>query len=271
MKRPGRGIAMQSVTARRIALLGATALTLAAIAGTAPARAADLPAPTPGYYPPVMPPALYDWTGFYFGGHVGADLLSDTFSQSAPGTFGFAGNANLGPVGLVGGAHAGVNVEFHPWVIGAEVSWSGTTLTGNGSVLTTTPGATERETSAPFWFASATGRAGYAANDLLIYAKAGFGEARVSYTEDILIGGATNFTQNLNATRSGFTGGIGVEYGLTEHFSARLEYDLYYFGTKDLNFTALTPVSIRSNLNVLTFGIDYRFDWAGGGPVAAKY
>jgi len=42
---------------------------------TAPAvQAADMPVPAPAYYPPV-PPAIYDWTGIYVGGHIGGGIL----------------------------------------------------------------------------------------------------------------------------------------------------------------------------------------------------
>ena len=84
--------------------------------------AADLPVPAPGYYPPVLPPALYDWTGIYFGGHVGAGLLSDSFSHgddsAAHGDPHL--HATLGPAGMIGGGQAGVNFEFAPWVVGVE-------------------------------------------------------------------------------------------------------------------------------------------------------
>ena len=63
--------------------------------------------------------------------------------------------------------------------------------------------------------------------------------------------------------RTGFTAGAGLEYGLTENWSAKLEYDFYDFGSKTYQFTQ-TPVSISSTLNTLIFGLNYRFNWAGG-------
>jgi opacity protein-like surface antigen len=53
---------------------------------------------------------------------------------------------------------------------------------------------------------------------------------------------------------------VGLEYGLTENLSAKFEYDFLDFGTKTYNFTA-TPVSIRSDLSMLTLGLNYRFNW----------
>ncbi len=52
--------------------------------------------------------------------------------------------------------------------------------------------SSERFTSEAQWLAALTGRAGYAANDWLFYAKAGGAWMRVRYTEDLIaFGGAT--------------------------------------------------------------------------------
>jgi outer membrane immunogenic protein len=236
-------------------------LVLAATAVVLPARAADLPM-GPSYYPPVtLPPAHYDWTGIYFGGHVGAGLLSDTVTQAAgPAPATLSSTTDLGPVGIVGGAQAGVNFEFaQHWVIGAEAMWSATNISGTGNVTTTT-GAGESFTSAPLWFATATGRVGYASNDLMLYAKGGAALMKAGYTENAppAIGGIG--PQATGDNRTGFTAGVGLEYGLTENLSAKFEYDFLDFGTKTYNFT-VTPVSIRSDLSMLTLGLNYRFNW----------
>lgn len=46
-----------------------------------PAQAADMGVPSRSYYPP-LPPAIYDWTGIYLGGHVGGGMLVDSVSQN---------------------------------------------------------------------------------------------------------------------------------------------------------------------------------------------
>ena len=84
------------------------ALALAAACIGAPARAADMTPPASSYYPAApLPPATYNWTGFYIGGNVGAGLLADTAASIGPGTQGAAGgpltNASIGPIGVIGG------------------------------------------------------------------------------------------------------------------------------------------------------------------------
>jgi len=240
----------------------------AAVMCAAPVRSADMP--VPAYNPPPMPlpPARYNWTGIYFGGNVGAGLLDDSWTQLATtpaSPFSFPGSLDVTPFGLVGGAQAGADVQFQSFVVGIQGSWSDSNITGNGLAPVTAGAASQiRGTSAPLWFASATGRVGYAANDWLFYAKGGGAWMSVKYTEDALINSITATTQSFSDTRNGFTAGAGIEVGLTEHFSAFLEYDFFDFGTRNYNFFLITPASIQSELHTLTFGLNYRFNPVGG-------
>ena len=230
---------------------------------SAPAHAADM-AP-PSYYPPApLPPAVYDWTGVYVGGNVGAGLLSDAWTQAtaAPPTS-LAGTIKVGPAGFIGGAQAGLNYQFKALVVGIQGSWTDSAITGNGTANTTAPSLV-RGTSAPLWFATATGRLGFADNSWLFYLKGGDAWMSVKYTEDVLTAGATVTTQGFSDTRFGYTAGVGIEFGMTENLSAVVEYDFFGFGSKAYNFTLITPVNIRSDLNTFTAGINYRFNWAAG-------
>jgi outer membrane immunogenic protein len=266
-----------------LAALGFLVFGLATTASVAPARAADIAVPGPAYYPKsIPPPAIYDWTGIYVGGHVGGGILIDSVSQNGVSTSATAtsllSSGNLRPAGVLGGAQIGANYEFAPWVIGIEGSWTDSTISGSTLITCSTcpplgtPPANvvqERFTSHALWFAALTGRAGYAANDWLFYAKAGGAWLHVSYTEDLLVGaGVTAATQVISDNRTGFTAGAGIEFGMTENLSGKIEYDFYGFGTKNYNF-ASTPVSVRSNLHALTVGLNYRFTWPGAGQVAA--
>jgi len=247
---------------------GVGALLVVASVVLGPARAADMTPPS--YRPPAvaMPPATYDWTGIYIGGNLGAGLLKDSISQTGTGTTNLTGGFDLSPIGFIGGAQAGVNFDFHPLVLGAEISWTDTDISGSANQLTTTvPPNQERMTSAPLWFATATGRIGFAANTLLFYAKGGGAWMDVNYTQDQLTtGGATAASQLIHDHRTGFTAGLGLEYAMTENLSARLEYDFFGFGTRDYQFS-VTPVSVASNLNALVVGLNYRFNWANGTAV----
>ena len=248
---------------------GIAALLVAATAAAAPARAADMPV-TPGYYPPVFPPAaIYHWTGFYIGGNLGADVLSDHITQAAAGTTALTGPANNSPVGFIGGGQFGFNYQVSALVLGVEATISATNTSGTAHILNSTP-STDNFTSAPRWLATATGRVGFAANDLLFYGRGGAAVMHTDYTESVSIGRVTSISTALNDNRTGFVAGVGLEYGLTENWSARAEYDFLGFGTKTYNFPA-PPVAIKSDLSMVTVGVNYRFTFGGGAPLGARY
>jgi outer membrane immunogenic protein len=72
----------------------------------------------------------------------------------------------------------------------------------------------------------------------------------------------------------GWTVGTGVEYALTENWSAKLEYNYLDFGDNTLSFPVPIPrigavdVDTTTSLHTVKFGVNYRF---GGGPVVARY
>jgi outer membrane immunogenic protein len=257
---------LRSSSARLAVSAGFLVTGLATSALFAPAHAADIGVPSRSYYPAPPPPAIYDWTGIYVGGHIGGGILTDSVSQNGAGAVNLLSSGNLNPAGVIGGAQAGANYEFAPWVVGIEATWTDSAITGNTLIGTSTAPATQvRFTSSAQWFAALTGRVGYAANDWLFYAKGGGGWMRVSYTEDFLNpAGVTAATQVFTDNRTGFTVGAGIEFGLVENLSGKIEYDFYDFGSKSYNFNTLTPVSVTSNLHTIIVGLNYRFNWSGG-------
>jgi outer membrane immunogenic protein len=147
------------------------------------------------------------------------------------------------------------------------------------------PNVFVQSTSNPLWYATATAKAGVAANDWLFYAKGGGAWMRVDYTQGVLLGGGgLESVQAISDHRTGFTVGGGVEYAMTENLSAKVEYDFLDFGTKAYSFNALSagaagapltpvgamPVSIKSFTNLFTVGLNYRYNWSGGGAAVTK-
>ena len=260
-------------------------LAIAVCAATA-AFAADLPAPAPGpsYYPPsAPPPAHYNWSGIYFGGHVGAGLEKDvvTFptTTALPNGVGpmIAGTTNtVNPSSVIGGAQVGANLQFGPAVIGVEGTWTSSDITGNSNAALFGAGQ-EQSRSAPHWFATAVGKLGFAVNDWLFYAKGGGAWMRVDYTQMTLLAGGTAGLgagpQTITDNRNGWTAGAGVEYALNENLSAKLEYDFLDFGTKNYTFNGIgppaspagLPASIRAQTHMILFGMNYRFYFGGFG------
>src|SRR5664279_4216732 len=98
-------------------LLGTAAL----IAFAAPAFAADIPARTYSKAPVYTPPqAIYNWTGFYIGGHLGGAFAGDNSLVGSDARF-------------MGGVQGGFDYQFAPnWVAGVEAqySWLGNNNSG---------------------------------------------------------------------------------------------------------------------------------------------
>src|SRR5580692_11898922 len=89
---------------------------VAASALATAASAADMPVPAAP--PPSYHPVIYDWTGIYVGAHVGAGLLDDVATTTTTTALLPSGTqTKLNPFGVAGGAQAGFNIEFAPFVI----------------------------------------------------------------------------------------------------------------------------------------------------------
>src|SRR6478609_5633877 len=133
-------------------LLAAGALPLVATT----ASAADLQArPYTKAPPPVVSPA-YNWSGFYVGAMGGGAFSSDT------------GNGGFG------GGTVGYNWQFpgSQFVFGVEVDAAGASIKDNFSQVQDDVLITQN--SKINSFGSVTGRAGFAMDAVLLYAKGGF-------------------------------------------------------------------------------------------------
>src|SRR3982074_2472345 len=145
-------------------LLGTVALV--ALGATVPALAADLAA-RPAYTkaPAYMAP-IYNWTGFYIGGHIGGAFEDNN------GFIGTTNNSNNGR--FLGGIQGGADYQFAPnWVLGieAEFSWLGS---NNNNVAFTGAGNGFVYTNNLRGLGSVTGRLGYTWGPALLYAKGGY-------------------------------------------------------------------------------------------------
>src|SRR5579872_2855303 len=232
-------------------LLGAAAL----IAFAAPAIAADMPARTYAKAPVYTPPqVVYNWTGFYIGGHLGGAFAGDNSVLGSNARF-------------LGGVQGGFDYQFAPnWVLGAEAQYSwlsnnsnavafpgGTLITGNNNQL-----------------GSVTGRLGYAWGPALFYGKGGFAWRDNNNFAVSVAGVPAAFTTN-GSNKDGYTVGAGLEYLFAPNWSAKAEYQYYNFG--NTTFTAgpapIVGARFRDDEHTVKVGVNYRFGWGGPGP--AKY
>jgi outer membrane immunogenic protein len=252
-------------------LLGSVGLVALMVTGFA--NAADIyRGPPPAPPPPVVVP-LYNWTGFYVGGNIGGAWRHDNFTDTLLGV-NFDDGDNRGVI--IGGGQVGFNYQFfNNFVLGAEFDFDSSANNNDTSNTIFTAFGPLQATANNRWISTFAARFGWAFDRWLLYGKAGGGwVGNDNFTiTNTQTGASFNFSNNSNNT--GWLVGVGTEWAFAGNWSARLEYD--YLGLNNRTFNgdgAIFPVNDTFNSNdrnvqMVTFGINYRFGW--GGPVVASY
>ena len=223
-------------------------------------------------------------------------------------------------IGPLAGGQIGFNVQSGPWVWGIEGQYSWAKLKGDHQDVFST--ITEGCCSPPFdGFATASSRfaskingigtlalrlgiTGVPSDRTLFYVKGGGAYVNEDFTENTTItafdiGGPVGFdgfttysNAAKNVSRWGWMLGAGIELGLWDNWSAKVEYNYLGFGKKDVRLTrtdcffggknfgntcdlvpAYRDVRIEQDIQLIKFGLNYRFGGYGKGkaPVVAKY
>lgn len=211
--------------------------TAALLAMGATSNAADLAARTYTKAPPAVVAPAVNWSGFYVGAMGGygwtqtVSIDGQNFSDELNGGF--------------GGGTIGYNWQMgSPWVFGIEVDAAGASIKKSAFLA-------EDKIDA---FGSVTGRVGYAADAVLIYAKGGFAWANNKVS-------ALGLSES--KTHAGWTIGAGLEYMFAPAWSVKAEYMYADFGKE----TYLNTFDVGADLHTVKAGVNYHF----GGPVVAKY
>ncbi|GLS20411.1 porin [Labrys miyagiensis] len=197
----------------------------------------------------------FDWTGPYIGLHAGYgwgrehDDLSENGVTTTPPPANLLTADHFNLSGFVGGAHAGYNYQFpSQFVVGVEGDIDYTDLNGSHRFTTPAPGGKLKFNTN--WQASARLRAGYAIDNLLLYATGG---VAFSGGELKLNGGSSD-----DNTHIGWTIGAGAEYAFTPNWIGRVEVRYSDFNKQSYN-TSLGKVRVDFNQTTATVGVSYKF------------
>jgi opacity protein-like surface antigen len=282
---------------------GLFAASVAVVAMAAPAYADKSQKPTkPAPQAAVAPTPVFTWTGCYLGGHIGGGWGHKDFSDPNgfalsdgspaftpppplyPGTSTVSLPLDQHVSGFLGGAQVGCKHQFASnWVVGIDGAFSKARLIGTTDWILTpfgvappilVPATFQAEAD---WLASTTAVLGYAFDRLLLYGKGGVAWVHDNY--DFLIippdlsfagpplssVGAADF--RASEVRTGWTAGVGLEYAFSKNISAKIEYNYYDFGSKNVVFTnqfstGASPfgnATIKQNIQTITFGLNYYF------------
>jgi outer membrane immunogenic protein len=285
---------------RKLFLLGMS--TFAAVILGGAAQAADMPVKAP---PPVAP-VMYNWTGFYIGGHIGGAWAD----RNGNHRFDPDHNCIWGPSGVcfedrghgrndgnfIGGGQIGFNYQVGQWVWGVEGQISAVANNNNDDdcgffTWGTTHDHLFRCRDRSGWVATIAARLGVTfgqTGNWLLYMKGGAafadGRSDIRLRDDCpttwTFCNRDNFAfNNNNDTRTGWMIGAGVEYGAWGNWSWKLEYNFMDFGNDNNHFDhplTVCDCSIRHDfdrdfqVHVVKFGLNYRFG-AAAAPVAARY
>lgn len=194
-------------TASALVLTGAMA---------APALAGGLTQPTiePAPIAPApiaVAPVGRDWTGVYVGGQVG---------------YGWGKTAGEVTDGALGGVHAGFDYDLGNFVIGAAADYNAAELDVDGG------GQLDQMTRLG-------ARGGVKFGDALVYATAGWANARVELDGN-------------RSTDDGYYGGLGVDYAIGQNWTVGGEVIQHRF--EDFNGT-----DANINLTTAQARVSYRF------------
>src|ERR1700688_3630018 len=204
--------------------------------------------------------AIYDWTGFYLGGHVGYGGGS-----FGPGTNALPEQGVFFPhsvTGLIGGYQAGYIRQFSNHVVlGIEADASFTSPV-DGPALTPAPFNTTLD-----YVGTMRGRIGYAFGALLPYVTGGvaWGHSHVNVND-----GGRDIVSSPGQYQPGWTAGAGVEFAVSGNWSAQVEYDYINLSRRmyDLSGFGLPGINVDPNIHFVKFGLNYRFGappWAAAG------
>ena len=194
-------------------------------------------------------PKATDWSGPYVGINVGAARNSDTGLVECINGAGIQnGNGCLvqtygkvNATGGVAGVQAGYNWQFNRFVVGPELDFDTSTITGNvtfgGPIVCINAGVlpgTFHAMETIGWIGTARIRAGYAFSPkALVYLTGGY--ARANGNAQSTVQYATNqYVANMNFQQSGTVSGIGGQWKLDDRKAIRfelLDYTLKKFTT----------------------------------------
>jgi outer membrane immunogenic protein len=203
--------------------------------------------------PPVDP--MFDWTGFYAGGHVGYGSLT---------IFAPPGSSYIPkPTGGLAGGQVGANYEFAPhWVVGTEIDGAFARIEDSKRGPDPNfPATLLANTVKVNWTSSVRGRFGYSMNQTLIYVTGGFAWAGHELTSS-----TSNFTPGVPRTAvsqrvlEGWTIGGGIERFLWSNWTGRIEY-LFMHGQPITYASAGTDPNptARSDEHIVRISVNWLF------------
>jgi outer membrane immunogenic protein len=234
-------------------IAGALALAVA----SQPVSSADIPTKAPAYKARVAAP-IFDWSGFYVGGHAGWVRFRDRFDVDV----GFS--ETLKGDGFIGGVLAGYNWQYAPnWVFSIEADGGWTSAKSGVDPAVAGPGDLQAKMN---WDAHLRARLGYAMDRTLLFIAGG--AAWANFSQPTIFFGAPK------ETHTGWTIGGGVDHAVTQNLLLRAEYLFADYGRKTYDYSAAGGGTIDGRFRTHTIRAAAIYRFATGkapAPVVSRY
>lgn len=197
---------------------------------------------------------VYDWTGFYVGGHFGYGDAS-----FGPGTNLLPLQGGLLPhsaTGFSGGYQLGYNRQLANRVmlgIEADATFTGPT---DGPALAHSLASFHTTID---YVGTVRGRIGYAFDRFMPYVTGGvaWGHTHINVND----GDGVTSLFPVGHYQAGWTAGLGLEYAVSGNWTAKAEYDYVDLSRKtyDLSGFGLGSVNVDPRIHLFKLGLNYQF------------
>jgi outer membrane immunogenic protein len=226
------------------------ALVVLSVIGLSPAAAADLPLPSPNF--DANAPYTH-WGGAYLGLNGGFGVGSSQWTE------GLISTSIFNTDGFLVGGTIGFNYPVSAVLFGVEGDLDWSSLNGNvGSCGVNGPGAAAACETKNNVLGTVRGRMGYAFDRTLIYLTGGaaFGDVQTGLNPPATFD---------STTKVGWAAGGGLEFAVTDAWSAKAEYLFVDLGlascTSAANCGSAAGASVALTENLIRGGFNYRFSW----------
>jgi outer membrane immunogenic protein len=227
------------------------AVAFAALAPAAPASA-DGAYAYGGSYVAAVPP--FTWTGFHFGGNIGAAFSNGTLTDNLT-----SASFSSDRTGFVGGIQIAYNYQPAPWmnhlVLGVVADFDWTSLEESGTVTIPGLGTIQGSADTP-WAMTLAGRVGVAYDRGLFYLKAGGGWVHTTASVRNLTTGAA---ASADETAGAWLLGGGIEYAFTRNWITRIEYDFLGLAERTGTGPLGNIITLNRDVQMLKLGLSYKF------------
>ncbi|MCK1287075.1 porin family protein [Bradyrhizobium sp. 44] len=207
----------------------------------------------------LRPVAVWSWTGFYIGGHVGAGWGTTESSIAAitPAAVALVTGLPLGQnsrSGVLGGGQIGYNWQSGWAVFGVQGDIAGLDVKGTHPCLGLAICSSESN-----WLATVSGRfGGVVADRTLVYVKGGAAWLQSDHRLAVPAGFGPFPPTSGSTTAVGWVG-FGAEYAFSQNWSAFIEYDYMDFGKKTGVASTTGTIDVKEKLSVAKVGVNYKF------------